>query len=193
LLAIGFAGMIRAGKSLAGKIVEEEYEGAHFPFVDSLKAFSLAMGYRLGVNRAVLREVNDIIKPRFGNATFAEETIRKATALIPYKQPLVLGFDGFRSAEEARLILNLGGVMAEVWANLDTRYLRAKRHVSEDKQGQEPESFEHFRYESELEYETMMRPAIELCQVRLDNNQDDSGKYLKVQIKAHFDSMVHGI
>jgi len=189
---VGIAGRIRAGKETAGEIIADLYNGMHFPFVDSLIAFSYALGRKPQESRAALREVNDIIKPRFGNATFAECTVRRAKRIARQKNPWVVSFDGFRSAEESQLIIDMGGKMVEVRASLETRYHRNLMDGKEMKQGQKQQSLDDFRRDDELEFRTMIGPAVALTNASFDNDSNDGVENLKRQIREYFDPLVYG-
>lgn len=187
---VGVAGLIRAGKGTVGKILAETYNGIHTPFVNSLIAFSYALGYQPGVNRAALREVNDIVKPRFGYDTFAQCTLDQTRRLWRRRNPVpfVLSFDGFRSEPEANLIINMGGTMVAVEASIEERYRRSLmvQPGDEAKNVQIPKSFDDFKRDNEIE-ERWMRPAINLAEIKFDNNKYYTVVSLEPQVTTYFD------
>ncbi len=179
ILAVGFCGLIRAGKSEAGKILERAFGGLHFQFVDSLIAHSYILGFPSDVDRAALRKVNDIIKPRFGNETFAENTMLRAKRLGRMKNPRCVSFDGFRSAEEADLLLQMPrSVLIAIEADMEVRYQRALSDAS--KKGQVPKSYEDFQKDSVVEEQTMMGHAIKKAQITITNNGTADELYWKI-------------
>lgn len=185
---VGVTGLIRAGKGTVGAILTQRYEGLHTPFVEALIAYSLAMGYEPNTNRSAKREVNDEIKPRFGNATFALASIRRAQRLATGRLTYILSFDGLRSVEEAQLFLDRPRRrLVAIEASLETRYARAFENT-EEKKGEQPKSFDEFKVDSEFEERHMMGPAMALAHVRFQNN--GTSAELERQIVEYFDPLM---
>ncbi len=188
-LVVGITGLIRAGKGTAGKILTERYHGLHSPFVEPLIAYSLAMGYSPDTNRAAKREVNDLIKPRFGNTSFAEAAIRRANRLAVGRNMGVLSFDGLRSVEEANLFLGSPTRrLIAIEASMETRYRRALESTDETKNGEKPKSWEDFVVDSEFERKNMMGAAIELAQVTFENEGGEAE--LTEKLVGYFDQII---
>lgn len=171
---VGYVGRIRCGKGRAGKLTEGQYSGRHFEFVRSLMAFALATLDDPDGDRAALRRVNDKIKPKFGNDTFARETFYRAARLCgPDTDIKIISTDGYRSTEEANLLLSIpGSALISVNAEIETRYGRARQADLVDKPGQAPKSFSQFKYDDNFEYEHMQKHAMALSTHEVDNNGD---------------------
>ncbi|MEK9200684.1 MAG: hypothetical protein AAB909_01785 [Patescibacteria group bacterium] len=187
--AVGITGLIRAGKGIAGKILSVEYSGIHTPFVESLIAYSYALGYLPDTDRVAKREVNDLIKPRFGNTTFAEASIRRAKRRASGRHIRVLSFDGLRSVDEARLFLDrpMRRLIA-IEASLETRYRRARESTDASKYGEKPKTWESFVVDSEFERIHMMGPAIDLAQITFPNEGEEFE--LTKQLVEYFDPII---
>ena len=171
---VGYVGRIRCGKGSAGKLTESQYSGKHFEFVRSLMAFALATLDDPDGDRAALRRVNDKVKPKLGNDTFARETFYRATRLCGSDANIkIISTDGYRSAEEANLLLSIpGSALISVNAEIQTRYGRAQQSDLVDKPGQAPKSLSQFVYDDEFEYEHMQKHAMALSTHEVDNNGD---------------------
>ena len=68
---IGIVGQISAGKGTVGEIISKQIGSMHFPLSDRLREVA-HINSQPPFERNTLRQVNDKIKPRFGQHTFVE-------------------------------------------------------------------------------------------------------------------------
>ncbi len=190
LFVIGIVGQIQAGKGTSGKILESDYGSRHYPFIEALYAFGYALGFRPDrEDREGLVEINNIIKPRYGNDRFAKSTLLRAQRRAKLNQTEIISCDGFRSQEEAELVLaQPSGYLFSVWAEQQIRYERALR---KPQISQRPKNFEAFALQDEKELNGMMKEPLRLSEPPFDNNQRNSHEHLRQQIHTRMDQILH--
>lgn len=121
---IGIVGRISSGKGTVGNIISDMTGSYHMPLSDRLREYAVTHGHVKSASRDTLRQVNDELKPRFGNQVFVDWTIKLARQLSQrYQFPLVT-IDGFRSVEETQFFIDQGGVVIGITASDDVRFSR---------------------------------------------------------------------
>ncbi|MBI3887714.1 hypothetical protein HY310_01450 [Candidatus Microgenomates bacterium] len=186
---VGFAGLPQSGKGACGEIMRQNYNSRHYAFIEGLFAFAYAMGLDpTKMSRAELREkVNDVIKPRLGNDTFANAVIHRGFRIAVREGLSVVTCDGFRSVDEGKLVRDVipNGILVGVESSLWNRYQRAKH---KPQVAQRPKSFAQFVWDSFYENKTMIGPVLKMTDTRFDNNRDL--EYLRRQVVAHFNTIL---
>lgn len=165
---IGIVGKISSGKGTAGEYIEKLCHGRHLPLSDRLRELAESEGAESPYPREKLREINDKIKPRFGNSTFVNWTIDAAKRLAPIYDYKVISMDGFRSLEEAQFFKNSGGILIAITASADTRFNR----LVERNRGADDFSREAFNKSDAIEG-AWIDPIIEIADIVIQNETSE--------------------
>lgn len=185
---VGLAGRIRAGKELAGNILASRYQGVMLEFADALTAYALAMGFQPIINRSEMRKVNDIIKPTFGDDTFAVCTYERANHLAQRFHFSSIFTGGYRPEREARLALAQPlSDLVEIYASPETRYQRSID--DKGKPGQNSKSREQFDADDEAEFQKFFSHVFPLCTRRFNNDFQDEGKQLEDALISFYEQI----
>jgi dephospho-CoA kinase len=181
---IGVVGPISSGKGTIGEQLQTKFGGAHLPLSDRLREVSLARGGDKTFPRSVLREVNDTLKPIYGNDIFVRWTIDIAQRQANRHHYPVVSMDGFRSVEEAQTFKNAGGILIGVTASQETRFQRliARGRVGDD-------GWESF-VESDAIESAWINPILDICDFTIDNNGDEGT--LEQQVDTILDQLSLG-
>lgn len=175
---IGVVGPISSGKGTIGENLKSKFGGTHLPLSDRLREVSLARGGDKTFPRSVLREVNDALKPVYGNDIFVRWTIDIAQRQAQRHNYPVVSMDGFRSLEEAQTFKNAGGILIGVTASQQVRFERlvARGRVGDD-------GWDSFIESDSIESE-WINPILEICDYVIDNNGDET------QLEQQVDSVI---
>ncbi|MCX6803851.1 MAG: AAA family ATPase [Candidatus Diapherotrites archaeon] len=144
-MLIGVVGLNGSGKDSVAQYLVEKYNFTHVDLGNEVRKELARLG-RNPLDRSQMRELGDGMRRSFGHNYWAKKALEK------YLPGVNFVITSLRHNAEAELIKSRGGIIIEVFANLNVRYVRtvARTKGLHDKHG-DVASFEEFVFKENRE------------------------------------------